>query len=121
MACSSPTSLTEGKVPADGSTGGCVIPGPWLRRWAKKVGDKVTLDTPLGKAEYEITGLYGYSEKGEVGGLTEENAPLFEIFVTPEDIAKLTGETTDGYFLGGNVTFATPRRQKALWKRPTRF
>ena len=49
-----------------------------------------------------------------MGGLTEENAPLFEIFVTPEDIAKLTGETTDGYFLGGNVTFATPEEAKSF-------
>ena len=106
--------LTEGKVPADGSTGGCVIPASMAQKMGKKVGDKVTLDTPLGKAEYEITGLYGYSEKGEVGGLTEENAPLFEIFVTPEDIAKLTGETTDGYFLGGNVTFATPEEAKSF-------
>ena len=72
----------------------------------------MTLETPLGKAEYTITGLYGYSEKGEVSGLTEADAPLFEVFVTPEDVVKLAGETADGYFLGGNVTFATPEEAK---------
>lgn len=106
--------LTEGKVPADGSTGGCVIPASMARKMGKKVGDKVTLDTPLGKAEYTITGLYGYSEKGEVGGLTEENAPLFEIFTTPGDIVKLAGETADGYFLGGHVTLATTEEAKSF-------
>lgn len=106
--------ITEGKVPADGSTGGCVIPASMAQKMGKKVGDKVTLDTPLGKVEYTLTGLYGYSEKGEVGGLTEENAPLFEIFVTPEDIVKLAGETANGYFLGGNVTFATPEEAKSF-------
>lgn len=106
--------MTEGKVPADGSTGGCVIPASMAQKLGKKVGDKITLDTPLGKAEYEITGLYGYSEKGKVGGLTEENSPLFEIFVTPEDIVKLTGKTADGYFLGNTVTCAGADEAKKL-------
>ncbi|QBE96272.1 TlpA disulfide reductase family protein [Blautia producta] len=106
--------LKEGKVPADGSTGGCVIPASMAEKMGKKVGDKITLDTPLGKAEYEITGLYGFSEKGKVGGLTEENAPLYEIFVTPEDIVKLTGTSKDGYFLGDSVTCATAEEAKKL-------
>lgn len=106
--------LKEGKVPADGSTGGCVIPASMAEKMGKKVGDKITLDTPLGKAEYEITGLYGFSEKGKVGGLTEENAPLYEIFVTPEDIVKLTGTSKDGYFLGDTVTCATAEEAKKL-------
>ena len=106
--------LTEGKVPADGSTGGCVIPASMAESMGKKVGDKVTVDTPLGKAEYEITGLYRYSEKGKVGGLTEENAPLYEIFVTTEDIVKLTGTNKDGYFLGNSVTCATAEEAKKL-------
>ncbi len=106
--------LTEGKLPADGSTGGCVVPASWAHRNGKKVGDKVTLDTPLGQAEYEITGLYGYSEKGRIGGLTEENAPLYEIFVTPEDIVKLTGESVSGYYLGGTVTCATAEEAEKL-------
>lgn len=106
--------LTEGKVPADGSTGGCVIPASMAESMGKKVGDKVTVDTPLGKAEYEITGLYRYSEKGKVGGLTEENAPLYEIFVTTEDIVKLTGTSEDGYFLGNSVTCATAEEAKKL-------
>ncbi|MDO4275638.1 MAG: redoxin family protein [Eubacteriales bacterium] len=106
--------LTEGKVPADGSTGGCVIPASMAESMGKKVGDKVTVDTPLGKAEYEITGLYGYSEKGKVGGLTEENAPLYEIFVTTEDVVKLTGTSKDGYFLGNTVTCATAEEAKKL-------
>ena len=37
--------LTEGKVPADGSTGGCVIPESLAKTMGKKVGDKVTVDT----------------------------------------------------------------------------
>lgn len=106
--------LTEGKVPTDGSTGGCVIPASMAKDMGKKVGDKVTLDTPLGKAEYEITGLYGYSEKGKVGGLTEENSPLYEIFVTPEDIVKLTGTSKDGYFLGNTVTCSTAEEAQKL-------
>ncbi len=106
--------LTEGKVPADGSTGGCVIPASMAKSMGKKVGDRVTVDTPLGKAEYEITGLYGYSEKGKVGGLTEENSPLYELFVTPEDIVKLTGTSKDGYFLGNTVTCATAEEAKKL-------
>ncbi|MCB7304449.1 redoxin family protein [Bariatricus massiliensis] len=106
--------LTEGKVPADGSTGGCVIPASMAESMGKKVGDKVTVDTPLGKAEYEITGLYRYSEKGKVGGLTEENAPLYEIFVNTEDIVKLTGTNKDGYFLGNSVTCATAEEAKKL-------
>ena len=106
--------LTEGKVPADGSTGGCVIPASMAKNMGKKVGDKVTVDTPLGKAEYKITGLYGYSEKGKVGGLTEENSPLYELFVTPEDIVKLTGTSKDGYFLGNTVTCATAEEAKKL-------
>lgn len=106
--------LKEGKVPADGSTGGCVIPASMAESMGKKVGDKITLDTPLGKAEYEITGLYGYNEKGKVGGLTEENAPLYEIFVTPEDVVKLTGTSKDGYFLGDTVTCATAEEAKKL-------
>lgn len=109
--------LTEGKVPADGSTGSCVIPEAIAKSMGKKVGDKVTVDTALGKAEYEITGLYGYSEKGKVGGLTEENSPLYEIFVTPEDIVKLTGTKKDGYFLGDTVTCATAEEAEKLVKQ----
>ncbi|BDF05768.1 TlpA disulfide reductase family protein [[Clostridium] hylemonae] len=109
--------LTEGKVPADGSAGGCVIPEALAKSMGKKVGDKVTVDTALGRAEYEITGLYGYSEKGKVGGLTEENSPLYEIFVTPEDIVKLTGTKKDGYFLGDTVTCATAKEAKELVKQ----
>ena len=104
--------LIEGKLPADDSMGGCVIPASMAEKMGKKVGDKITIETPLGKAEYEITGLYGYSEKGEVGGLTEENSPLFEIFVTPQDIVKLAGEKSEGYFLGNTVTCATPEEAK---------
>lgn len=106
--------LTEGKLPANGSTGGCVVPASLAESMGKKVGDKVTVETPLGKAEYEITGLYGYSEKGKVGGLTEENAPLYEIFVTPEDIVKLTGTDKDGYFLGNTVTCPTADEAKKV-------
>lgn len=113
--------ITEGKVPADGSTGGCVIPASMAKKMGKKVGDKVTLKTPLGKAEYKITGLYAYSEKGKVGGLTEKNAPLYEIFVTTEDIVKLTGENADGYFLGDNVTCGTADEAKNFVKQANKI
>lgn len=109
--------ITEGKVPADNSTGGCIVPASWAQRNGKKLGDQVTVDTPLGKAEYEITGLYGYSEKGKVNGLTEENAPLYEIFVTPEDIVKLTGESADGHFLLKTVTCATVEEAEKLMEQ----
>lgn len=99
--------IVQGTDILPGSIGSCIMPKAAADKGGQKVGDVLSVTTEKGTHEYKIAGLYTFGERAQAMGLTEENTPLIEIFISVADMLSLVGQEDEGYFVLSTVTCKT--------------